>query len=144
MSYLLDTNILIAVLHKREPANTIIRTKKIEDLYLSGITIGEIYFGIENSSSDHIEQNRILREAVLAQFQHLFSEQDIAEEYGKIKAELSASKSYSPNNENDIWIAAHARAKSKILVTENIKDFQTISGLTIESWSTNPATVIQT
>lgn len=144
MSYLLDTNILIAVLHKREPANTIIRTKKIEDLYLSGITIGEIYFGIENSSSDHIEQNRILREAVLTQFQHLFSEQDIAEEYGKIKAELSASKSYSPNNENDIWIAAHARAKSKILVTENIKDFQTISGLTIESWSTNPATVIQT
>ncbi|MFN8370648.1 MAG: type II toxin-antitoxin system VapC family toxin [Bacteriovoracaceae bacterium] len=144
MSYLLDTNILIAILHKREPENLAVRSKDPKDLYLSGITIGEIYFGIENSSPIHIEKNRIAREAVLSQFQHLFSDQEISEEYGKIKAELASLKSYNPNNENDIWIAAHARAKSFILVTDNIKDFQTIKNLTIESWSTKPVATIQT
>ena len=144
MSYILDTNILIAILYTREPANTIVRTKDPEDLFLTGITIGEIYFGIENSSPVHIQNNRIAREAVLAHFEHLFMDRDIVEEYGKIKAELSSTTNYHPDNENDIWIAAHARAKRYTLVTENLRDFEDITGLKIESWSTNPPTSIQT
>jgi len=145
MNYLLDTNVLIAILHRREPANTILRSKDPGAIFLSGITIGEIYYGIEKSSAAHIVQNRIAREAILSQFQHIFMDQVIVEEYGKIKSELFSSKSYSPNNENDIWIAAHARSKkSFILVTENLKDFQQIKGLSIESWSTHPAAIIQT
>lgn len=144
MSYLLDTNTLIALLYKKEPTNTNLRTKKVEDLFISGITIGEIHYGIEKSSPEHIAQNRVARVAVIAQFQYVYVDQSIAEEYGKIKSELFANKSYSPNNENDIWIAAHARAKSFILVTENIKDFQSIQGLSIESWATAPISVINT
>lgn len=144
MSYLLDTNILIALFHRREPTNTHLRTKKPENLFLSGVTIGEISYGVEKSSPEHIAKNRVAREAIMAQFQHLYMDQAIAEEYGKIKVELSASKSYSPNNENDIWIAAHARAKSYILVTENLKDFQSIKGLSIECWADDPVRGIQT
>ncbi|MDD4974590.1 MAG: type II toxin-antitoxin system VapC family toxin [Bacteriovorax sp.] len=144
MIYLLDTNTLIALFHRREPTNTYLRTKKPENLFLSGVTIGEIFYGIEKSSFESIAKNRVAREAIMTQFQHVYTDQSISEEYGKIKAELSASKSYSPNNENDIWIAAHARAKSYILVTENLKDFQSIQGLSIECWADNPIKVIQT
>lgn len=144
MSFLLDTNILIALLHRREPVNTITRSKNINDLHISGITIGEIHYGIEKSSPDHIQKNRIAREALLSLFQHIFVDETVSIEYGKIKAELFSSQSYRPDNENDIWIAAHARSKSLILVTENLKDFQNIKGLTIQSWSTNPPSVLQT
>lgn len=132
MAYLLDTNILIALLHKREPANSTIRSKDIADLFISGISIGEIHYGIEKSALEHIEKNRLAREALLGMFQHVFTDEEISVEYGKIKSELFKSKSYNPNNENDIWIAAHARAKSLVLVTENIKDFQSIPRLSIE------------
>ena len=144
MKCLLDTNILIKVLHKKEPFNKNLRSKAVEDLFINGITVGEINYGIEKSGPTHKAKNRIARDALMSQFQHLYMDKEVSEEYGKIKAELFGSGSYGPDNENDIWIAAHARAKSYTLITENIKDFQSIPGLTIESWATDPVTSITT
>lgn len=140
----MDTNIIIALLHKHEPVNSTLRSKQPDELFISGITIGEIYYGIEKSNPAYKQKNLIAREAIMNFLKHDFMDKNVCEEYGKIKAELFITGSYSPNNENDIWIAAHARAKSFTLVTENLKDFQSIVGLTIESWSTNPPTSIQT
>ncbi len=144
MAYLLDTNIIIALLHKKEPINSTLRSKQPDELFISGITIGEIYYGVEKSNANYKQKNLIAREAIMNLFKHNFMDKNVCEEYGKIKAELFATKSYSPNNENDIWIAAHARAGSFVLITENLKKFQSITGLRIESWSTTPPTSIQT
>jgi tRNA(fMet)-specific endonuclease VapC len=144
MPYLLDTNIIIGLLKKQGFVNSILRTKQPDKLFISGTTIGEIYYGIEKSSPVHKQKNLIAREAIMSFFKHDFIDTSVCEEYGKIKAELFSSKSYSPNNENDIWIAAHARARSFILVTENLKDFDSIPRLTIESWSVSPPKSIQT
>ena len=144
MAFLLDTNVIISLLHKKEPINSTLRSKKPEDLFISGVTIGEIYYGIEKSGTTHKHKNLIAREAVLSVFSQDFMDRTVCEEYGKIKAELFTKKSYSPNNENDIWIAAHAKARSFILVTEDLRDFQPITGLTIESWSKTPPHSIKT
>jgi tRNA(fMet)-specific endonuclease VapC len=138
VAYLIDTNALIRIAQKKTNFDANIRTKNPAELYICGVTIGEMVFGIENSSSSHKAQNKMFREAIMAMFQELYTDKSISYEYGKIKAELKSSNAYKPNNENDIWIAAHARAKNMILVTENIKDFSSISGLSIESWSSAP------
>ena len=36
---------------------------------------------------------------------------------------------------NDLWIAAHARAAKLILVTNNERAFQRVSGLELQNWA---------
>ena len=55
-----------------------------------------------------------------------------AEEFGKIQGQLR--KMGRPTGEIDALIAAVARARGDILVTNNTRHFQNISGLSLENW----------
>jgi len=35
---------------------------------------------------------------------------------------------------NDLWIAAHAIASELTLVTNNLREFRRVPGLTVENW----------
>jgi tRNA(fMet)-specific endonuclease VapC len=37
---------------------------------------------------------------------------------------------------NDLWIAAHAKAAGLTLVTSNEREFQRVQGLTMQNWAT--------
>lgn len=56
-----------------------------------------------------------------------------AEEYGNIKTELE--KTGSPIGPMDLLIAAHARAKQLVVVTNNTREFDRVEGLTVEDWT---------
>jgi tRNA(fMet)-specific endonuclease VapC len=40
----------------------------------------------------------------------------------------------TPIGQNDLWIAAHARAADLVLVTDNVGEFGRVEGLQIENW----------
>lgn len=59
---------------------------------------------------------------------------DIAEEFGRLRAELLDAG--HPTPETDLWIAATAIHHNLTLVTHNSRHFSHIRGLTIEDWLT--------
>jgi len=52
--------------------------------------------------------------------------------YGVIRASLESKG--TPIGNNNLWIAAHAKAETLILVTNNEKEFQRVPGLKIQNW----------
>ena len=41
----------------------------------------------------------------------------------------------TPIGGNDLWIACHALAEKAILVTNNVREFERVEGLTVENWA---------
>ncbi len=58
---------------------------------------------------------------------------DAGEAYGDIRAALERSGRMIGNN--DLWIAAHARAAGLILVTNNEREFMRVPGLVVDNWA---------
>ena len=129
--YLLDTNICIYIA-KHNPPEVRERFARhaARELAMSVVTLGELRFGAEKSQS---------RERALASIQTLTSLITVAplpeaagEHYGQIRAALQASGQIIGNN--DLWLAAHARAEGWILVTNNEREFVRVPGLQVENW----------
>ena len=55
-----------------------------------------------------------------------------ASQYGDIRANLG--RKGIPIGVNDLHIAAHARSKGLILVTNNLREFERVAGLRVENW----------
>jgi len=129
--YLLDTNICIYIA-KHNPPEVRERFARhaARELAMSVVTLGELRFGAEKSQS---------RERVLTSIQALTSLITVAplpeaagEHYGQIRAALQAGGQIIGNN--DLWLAAHARAEGWILVTNNEREFVRVPGLQVENW----------
>ena len=39
-----------------------------------------------------------------------------------------------PIGNNDLWIAAHAKAATLTIVTNNVQEFQRVPGLKVQNW----------
>ncbi len=129
--YLLDTNICI-YLSKQIPPSVWQRFSQHDssEMAMSLITLGELRFGAEKS---------LQRERVLANIETLKAAIPLAnlpeaagEHYGQIKAELQKQGQIIGNN--DLWLAAHARAEGWVLVTNNEREFIRVPDLQVENW----------
>jgi tRNA(fMet)-specific endonuclease VapC len=129
--YLLDTNICIYIAKHNPP---IVRERfarhAASELAMSVITLGELRFGAEKS------QSRERAIAVINQLETMLLiaplTESVGEHYGQIRAALQRSGQIIGNN--DLWLAAHARAEGWILVTNNEREFVRVDGLQIENW----------
>jgi tRNA(fMet)-specific endonuclease VapC len=130
--FLLDTNICIYIRRRRPPA-VLERFRQLTpgEAVLSVITYGELVYGAQNSQ---------LREQALRQLAELTGLLPVmglpmraGEFYGSIRAALAAEGGMIGNN--DLWIAAHAKAAGLILVTNNEREFRRIQGLEIQNWA---------
>ena len=130
--YLLDTNICIFAI-KRKPANVLetIGNKSKGGLHISSLTIGELEYGVHNSS--HIEKNRIALLKFVSVFTIIDFQDADAIHYGQLKAELK--KEGRIIGPIDMLLAAQALRNDLILVTNNVAQFSRIVGLKIEDWS---------
>lgn len=129
--YLLDTNICIYIAKHNPPA---VRERfsrhGSRELAMSVITLGELRFGAEKSQS---RERSLAGIAQLAQLIPVYALPEAAgEHYGQIRAALQAQGLMIGNN--DLWIAAHARAEGWILVTNNEREFIRVPGLQVENW----------
>jgi tRNA(fMet)-specific endonuclease VapC len=52
--------------------------------------------------------------------------------YAAIRASLESKG--KPIGNNDLWIAAHAKAAALTIVTNNEREFQRIPGLRVQNW----------
>jgi len=130
--YLLDTNICIFAINRKNPQviNTI-KEKINTNMHLSSLTIAELEFGVENSQ--YVEKNRIALLKFISLFFVLPFDDEDAVSYGKLKAKLKRKgEMIGPI---DMLLAAQALSKELILITNNVGEFSRIDGLKIEDWS---------
>ncbi len=128
--FLLDTNILIAALKGRPEIRQRLETAELNTLRLSVIVLGELEFGAEKSA--YGERNRA-RLATLAQRLPLVDiDYDTTLHYGRIRAFLVGEG--TPIGENDTWIAAQTLAIGATIVTDNVREFSHVPGLSVENW----------
>ena len=129
--YLLDTNICIYI-QRKKPEEVLARFQKLKpgDAAISVITWGELQYGAEKS------QQRKKTLQLLEEFKTFIPVLPIPENagntYGAIRAALESKG--EPIGNNDLWIAAHAKAASLIVVTNNEQKFQRVPGLKVQNW----------
>ena len=129
--YLLDTNICIYIIKKKQAdVLKILKTKSKKDIYVSSITIAELEYGI--AKSQFPEKNKIALIEFLSIFNILLFNDNDAVTFGEIKNELEKEgKLIGPM---DLLLAAQAKSKKLIMVTNNIKEFERVKGLKVENW----------
>ena len=129
--YLLDTNICIYIA-KGQPLAVRARFDQhtLHDLAMSIVTLGELRFGAEKSQA----RDRAL--ATIEQLMQVIPACSLplaaGEHYGQIRATLQ--RQGQPIGNNDLWLAAHARAEGWILVSNNTREFERVPGLQLENW----------
>ncbi len=129
--YLLDTNICIYI-QRRKPGEVLARFKMLKpgEAAISVITWGELLYGAEKSR--HREKALQVLEEFSTFIPVLPVPENAGKTYGIIRASLE-SKGKTIGN-NDLWIAAHARAAALTIVTNNEREFQRIPGLKVQNW----------
>ena len=129
--FLLDINICIYIA-KHNPATVRARFERLraDELAMSVITWGELQFGAEKSKA------RTKALVALKQLQSVIQIAPIGEtagqHYGEIRSVLE--RKGQPIGNNDLWIAAHARAEGWTLVTNNEREFRRVPRLVVENW----------
>lgn len=125
--YILDTNIVIRIFAKDKHVLRKIESSK--EVFVPSIVIGELCYGAYKSIK--IGENLSKIEQLKRDTPILYCTYEIAQEYGKIKAELK--KAGTPIPENDIWIAAFARHHGLPLST-NDHHFENVNDLKLAKW----------
>ena len=129
--YLLDINICIYIQRQR-PEEVLARFQELTpgDAAISVITWGELLYGAEKS------QQRKKALLLLEEFKTLVPvlpiPEDAGKTYGAIRASLESQG--KPIGNSDLWIAAHAKAATLTIVTNNEQEFQRVPDLKVQNW----------
>ena len=135
MTYLLDTNVCIALINGK-PAAVRKRFQRVVQkgarVSVSTIVAFELWYGVAKSSQKEGNTNRL--EIFLSGPLSLlpFDEED-AKAAGKVRAEIEAAG--RPIGAYDLLIAGQALRHKMTLVTANTKEFQRVPGLAFEDWA---------
>ena len=130
LKYLLDTNIVIYVLKRRPVEALKIFNTNATRMAISSITLSELFYGAEKSSS--ADKNLEAIEEFISHLDVLPYDAKASQHYGQIKAALE--KKGEVIGENDIHIAAHAISQGLVLVTNNLREFKRVANLALENW----------
>jgi tRNA(fMet)-specific endonuclease VapC len=131
LKYLLDTNIVIYTM-KNRPQQVKRRFKQHAGrMAISTVTLGELVFGAEHSKQ--VERNLADIESLVARLEIFPFDDKAAYHFGQIRAALY--RLGRPIGPYDMMIAGQARSSGLVLVTNNVKEFEQVSGLVIENWA---------
>jgi tRNA(fMet)-specific endonuclease VapC len=131
MRFLLDTNTCIYII-KRKPGQVLKRFQKLEitEVGISSISIAELEYGVYKSQRK--EQNRIALSQFLIPLEILPFDEQAAQTYGRIRAELECQGIVIGSM--DMLIASQAMSLGLTLVTNNVRELARIPGLVLENW----------
>lgn len=128
MSYLLDTNTIIALMKGHEGLISRLKQHEPSDFAMSAIVYHELCYGVQNSQ--RIETNRQRLDAL--QFDVISFSKSDADASGHIRAALR--KLGTPIGPYDVLIAGQAAARGLVLLTNNTREFERVEGLSVEDW----------
>ena len=130
LRYMLDTDTCIYTI-KNKPAEVRQRfNTHATQLCISTITLMELLYGAEKSAAPQRNMNVV--EGFAARLAVLDYDAQAASHTGQLRAELAAAG--RPIGPYDQMIAGHARSRGFVLVTNNTKEFERVSGLRLENW----------
>ncbi len=131
MHYLLDTNICSYVLRSRPPSVKA-RFDEAGDgaLATSTVVLAELCYG----AARHPQAVAIRREIadLVSRLAVLPWDEAAAEDYGVLRATLE--KAGTPLGAMDMMIAAHARSAGLTLVSNDVRHFDRVEGLSVANW----------
>jgi tRNA(fMet)-specific endonuclease VapC len=128
--YLLDTDTLSWLV--REPGGAVARRVAAEGeaaVATTPIVAGELRFGARRSGSAALAE-RV--DELLARLGVLPLDDWVARVYADTRRVLE--RAGTPIGPNDLWIAAHALAEERVVVTGNVREFRRVAGLGVEDW----------
>lgn len=126
--YLLDTNVLIAMLKDKNDVRKQILKVGFENCYVSEISIAELFYGAaKGGRKKNMEDvNHILR---LFEILPIFPSLKM---YGQVKAMLEMQGRRI--DDFDLLIGATALQNKLTMVTANVKHLERIPNLIVENW----------
>ena len=131
MIKLLDTNACIQLWQRK---NLTVRKHFAQfspaDIALCSVVKAELMFGALRSEQK--ESNLQLLQKLFAPLHSFEFDDNAAEHYAQIRAELTVQGNLI--GANDLMIAAIARANKTTLITHNVAEFERVQGLLIEDW----------
>lgn len=134
MLYLLDTNVISGLMRKRPEIRAHLSSLgPSHGIITCPIVRGEILFGIEKLPNGRRRQELAERAtSVLAEIPCESIPEAAGDVYGQIKA--ARQRQGLTLDENDLWVAATAKALDAVLVSTD-RDFAQINGSTVEDWT---------
>jgi len=130
LAYLLDTNILIALLRgKGEAARPRLKAASGQ-MAVSTITTMELEFGLAVSGAS--ERQRLQLQSLIGLMTVLPFDEAAATNAGRLRAQLSQQG--TTIGPYDALIAGQARCLGLIMVTANVSEFARVPGLIVENW----------
>jgi tRNA(fMet)-specific endonuclease VapC len=130
--FMLDTDTCSYIMKRSHP-QVIKRLQSVAvgDVCMSVVTKAELLYGVE------VSPRRAQDAAALAAFLPYAEVLDFTDEasahYAEIRADLK--KHGMMIGANDLFVAAHARARDLTLVTNNTAEFERVDGLALENWT---------
>lgn len=130
LKYLLDTNIVIYVIKNRPLSVLKTFNRNQGRMAISSITLAELAHGVEKSADP--ARNLAVVEDFVSRLDVLHYDDRAAWQYGLIRAALE--RQGTPIGVNDLHIAGHARSLGLVLVTNNLREFERVPGISAENW----------
>ncbi|PZF76778.1 VapC toxin family PIN domain ribonuclease [Aestuariivirga litoralis] len=130
LAYLLDTDICIHALKKRNAGLVEAFTAHDGRMAVSDVTLFELYYGAERY--DDPAARIAIIEGFAARLDVLPFDSRAAVQAGNIRATLE--RQGRTIGAYDLMIAAIARSQGLVLVTGNAREFERVEGLRVERW----------
>ncbi|ETS31006.1 plasmid maintenance protein [Photorhabdus temperata] len=131
LKYMLDTCICIYTFNNRPQKVREAFLRHHGQLCISTVTLMELVKGAEKSGNP--EANMKLIEEFAARLEVLNFDSKAAVHSGQVIAELERNGLCIGAYDNQI--AGHARSQGLIIVTNNVREFERVSGLRVENWT---------
>jgi tRNA(fMet)-specific endonuclease VapC len=135
VTYLLDTNAVVAILKDRPPAVRRRLRQAIStgaSISVSSVVLYELWYGIARSER-RVENTERLRIFLSGGIRVLPFDEEDAIAAGDLRAKLETSG--TPIGPYDLLIAAQAVRSGSTLVTANVSEFARVSGLVWRDWT---------
>jgi tRNA(fMet)-specific endonuclease VapC len=132
--FCLDTNIVIAIINRRKPEFRTRLAAEVErrtKLLVPTCVVYELLYGAAKSEWPDRNRQRITEFLASDVVIEPFNADDAAEA-GAIRADLE--RRGLPIGPIDILIAAQARKRGAVLVTDNRREFERVTGLMVTGW----------
>lgn len=131
MRYLLDTNVCVDYFRGRDAVLVAkVQGTSNSELCLSSVVVAELRYGAERSQKP--EKNHAQVDMLLQQIECLSFDESASTEFGQLRRYLeSLGVAIGPY---DLLIAAQAKSLGLTLVTGNLKEFERVPELLVESW----------
>jgi tRNA(fMet)-specific endonuclease VapC len=134
MGLLIDTSVLIEHERGRIDLPAHLAGRERDEFFLSVITASELLHGVHRAATPAIRWKRsAFVEAILDRFPLLPVDLGTARIHAQLWAELSAGGTLI--GPHDLWLGASCLAHGLTMITANLREFNRVPGLAVESWA---------